>query len=267
LSAIPRTHVCFGHSASGTLRHALLSGGHDEPVLNFWGCYVAGPLKQHVSPCRSTWLAEHYYGVGEDDDFKMEHAADEQEFREALASCEGELVAWTSRRCAAEYCDFLEFVSAARNKRRLSIADLSEARSKSGMLCLSVGTCWPEVLASHFDSIRPLSNEEREQLLSYWQRLSEENADLRMLAEGNLVSTALDRYDAEILRKISNYWTIAARVVGNAMGWIDMADEQLQGYGDLFWFKRLRTLAVGGVIDWRGPPHGNMREVSVRRMK
>lgn len=267
MSAAPRTHVCFGHSARGTLRETLLSAGRDEPVLNFWGQYVAGPLRDCNNRGRSAWLAEYYFGVGKKDKLQIEHAADERLFREALANCEGEIIAWISRRCAIEYCDFLEFLSAVPDKKNLLIVDLSEARAKSGILHLSVGSCWPEILAEQFGSERQLSNQEREQSLSLWDRLASENADLRMLEGGNLISISLDRFDNELLKKVPGEWTIAARIVGNAIGWIDYSDRHVQGYCDLFWFNRLRTLANCQMVEWDGLEGENMRAVRVRRIQ
>jgi hypothetical protein len=265
LTAAPRTHICFGHSARGTLRHTLLTAGRDEPVLNFWGQYVAGPLKDRENLNRSAWLARHYFGV--DDELRGEHAADERQFRGSVASYDGELIAWVSRRSAVEYCDFLEFLSAARDKERLSIIDLSEARSKRGILHLSVGACGPEDLKEHIGSERRLDSQEREQHLSLWELLSDENADLRMLADGELVSTTLDRFDGDILEKVPREWTSAARVVGNVMGWTDMDEEEVQGYGDLFWYNRLRALAGAHEIEWKGSPNGSMREICIRRLQ
>lgn len=88
-----------------------------------------------------------------------------------------------------------------------------------------------------------------------------------MLEVGSLASTTLEHFDGEILKLTPPEWTKAARIVGNAMGWVDLSETQMQAYSDLFWFNRLRRLAESAAIEWTGPPDGNMREVSVRRLQ
>ncbi len=97
---------------------------------------------------------------------------------------------------------------------------------------------------------------EADRLAQQWERLVAENAPLRVLENGKIVSADLSYYDAAILSNVPAEETIAARVIGRTLADCRVSDE--------FVFARLRALAAAGelTILQNGPTY---RETTVCR--
>ena len=107
----------------------------------------------------------------------------------------------------------------------------------------------PEELRAFYGSWRVLSDAERSGLAQDFARIREETGLLRRLQDGHLIGIPMDYYDGLLLEACSNVWTLAARIMGIAMGHCDAANSM----SDLFFSSRLQALIAAGEIQADGP--------------
>lgn len=109
--------------------------------------------------------------------------------------------------------------------------------------------CWsecPEERIGLCAATREIPSEERQQAASRWQVLCEENAPLRAVVNGLLVSVPADFYDAfvrQVLAHVNEPMPVA-RVVGKAL-----CHPGLYHLGDAFILSRLWALKQAGEVD------------------
>jgi hypothetical protein len=118
----------------------------------------------------------------------------------------------------------------------------------------------PEELRACFSSWRALSDAERAVLAQDFARIREETGLLRRWQHGQLIGIPVDYYDGLLLEACGTGWSLAARVIGIAMGLCDPANS----LSDLFFSTRLRALIAAGEIQAAGP-QSSMRYYSVSR--
>lgn len=86
-------------------------------------------------------------------------------------------------------------------------------------------------------------------LFERWAELVEENAVLRVLGNGSLVSASIDYHDHFILGAARNEWMNHVRVIGHAMG---ATFDARTWVSDAFLFSRLAHLVDEGVLEADG---------------
>ncbi len=101
-----------------------------------------------------------------------------------------------------------------------------------------------------WDLARPITPEERKSYQSLWQRLRAEDAPLRVLKEGELVSAPLSYFDPLLLSFTTSEWRRAMRLVGDALGSLDY--ENCFGTFDIILSARIRSLVQAGQLEARG---------------
>ena len=127
-------------------------------------------------------------------------------------------------------------------------------------------TGWPPLrghphtaeLADLFASPRELTDSKRADRAADFLRVRGETGLLRRWEEGRIVGAPLDRYDP-LLLELTTCWTVAARVVGTAMGRCDGHNLM----SDLFFSSRLQRLIDAGRIVADGR-RDRLREYAVR---
>ena len=82
---------------------------------------------------------------------------------------------------------------------------------------------------------------------------------MRRRQDGHIIDIPLDYYDGLLLEACSNEWTLAARIIGIAMGHCDAANSM----SDLFFSARLQALIAAGEIQADGP-QSSIRTYSIR---
>jgi hypothetical protein len=117
----------------------------------------------------------------------------------------------------------------------------------------------PEELRAFFASWRVLSDEERAVLGQEFARIREETGLLRRWQDGQIIGIPMDYYDGLLLEACSSEWTLAARIIGIAMGHCDAANSM----SDLFFSTRLQALIAAGEIQADGP-QSSIRTYSIR---
>jgi len=112
------------------------------------------------------------------------------------------------------FAGFLEFTW-QRGDAPFAIVDVSD-------LAASVGMLRAEALAPLIDRPARLAASGVAAYWALWQRLRDENAPLRVIADGAMRSVPITQHDELVLSCANEEWWSAARVVGTAL----MADDE-----------------------------------------
>ena len=186
-------------------------------------------------------------------------AESHEEFWGALNEETGERLIWLVPNCSSELTAYLAYLDRFADVPAQVIrpSDYFEPHPVYGPY-LSLGSMNPEQLAEAFDAAPRRSIEEDHELFGRWRELVEENAMLRVLQDGALVSAPISYFDRFILAAAPSDWTRSIKVVGNALS--AAFDEQVPVNSDLL-FSRLAALvgsgqleAQGNVLGWTDEP-------------
>jgi hypothetical protein len=245
-------HVVFNSSAAAGLRDALRQAGRDERVVGSPDSLSFGPINPSEPELRRKWVEEELGYTGWD------NIGDEMTsfWREAVSD-RHRRVAWLSRRSAQEYAGFLEWLWRL-DEEPIEVIDLTDVvvtgnvnGAAGSHLAVSLGLLSPNKilegdLLGRAETLTPVSRARYREL---WGRLRAENAPLRVLSEGELVSAPLSFFDQLLVSCTQPEWQRAARVIGEAL--VQSSDSVLQT-GDLVLCARVRALAGTGLLEFRG---------------
>ena len=259
-------HVVFTPSGASSLRQALADAGRDDQVISSFDRLSFGPINPPDLPLRSKWVENELGWTGWND------IAPETEafWREALSPGRRK-VAWLSRRSTMEYAGFLEWLW--RMRRRTVRRGRPERSSSCPAATAHLDRqLWPLVLALFttntirqdklWDLAEPLPAAERLRYRDLWQQLRSENAPLRVIEGGELVSAPISFFDTRLMSCVTNDWQKVARIVGEALA-AEMDDEVLQ-VGDLVLVARIDALVESGHLEIQGKSALEMHDSFVR---
>lgn len=234
----------FGHSAAGTLKQALRGRRADNPIASFGDDLSWGPINslgERVEyfdtecpiPGGWDWLPETH------DDFWKEAGQDADE-----------RLIWLSANSAHEMAGYLAYLEKFPDRPAFVVRPNEHlpAHPTYGPL-LGTGTANIEQLAEVLSSAerRPMSDDAH--LFDRWHQLRSENALLRIIEDGRLVSAPVDTYDRLLLDAAMDRWQKGVLVVGKALG--ASFDEQIRVSSDLL-FTRLGALVRSGQLEAQG---------------
>jgi hypothetical protein len=256
------THILFNHSAAPELRRALTDAGKDDNVLVFPDNLSLGPIDPSDWDKRAQWIANELLHE------RLDLSAETGRFWTAALAGNIKPVAWMSRRSTGEYANFLEWLWRMEDLP-CQIIDLTEVKFPSvreperSWFVVSSARITPENFLRHklWDTAIELPEVDRQRYRNIWRALREENAPLRILRDGELVSAPMDVFDARIMMQVSGEWQKLSRVVGYTLA-LDIDDECEQA-GVLVLHSRLRALVEGGYLESRGNL-ASLREGEVR---
>ena len=120
----------------------------------------------------------------------------------------------------------------------------------------SVGELEPEAASVFYSRRRRVQDCEAKLLYSRWGQLVRENAPLRVMKDGKLVSAPADYYDETILANTPEEETCAAKVVGLSIPECNI--------NDCLIFERIRALAAAGKLEII-KNGGNYRDTTVKK--
>jgi hypothetical protein len=118
----------------------------------------------------------------------------------------------------------------------------------------------PEALARLFESRHTISAAERACLVEEFARIRNQTGLLRRWEDGRIIGVPLDYYDPLLLGACGADWTIAAHVIGAALGLGDARNL----LNDLFLSSRLQVLIDAGLMK-ADRPRTTMRDYAVRK--
>jgi hypothetical protein len=172
------------------------------------------------------------------------------EFWDELASQAGERLIWLAPTSSSELAGYLAYLDRFADVPAEVVRpnDYLQPHPRYGPH-LGLGSMNAEELADAFANAPRYSIEADRQLAGRWSELMEENAMLRIVEDGALISAPIDHYDHFILGATPPKWTRAVRVVGDAIG--ATFDEQVRVNSDML-FSRLAALVRSGAIEAQG---------------
>jgi Protein of unknown function/Domain of unknown function (DUF1835) len=246
-------HVVFNPSAAGSLRHALRRADRTDRVVSLSDCLSFGPIDPPDPELRSTWVEEKLGYTGWED-----VVSETSSFWSEALSISERKIAWLSRRSAQDYAGFLAWLWRL-GEETIEVIDLTDAQvvthsdgqtERHLAICLGMLSADNILANALLDRAETLTSDQRAQYRALWRRLRTEDAPLRILSEGELVSAPLSFFDPLLLACASTEWKKAARVIGEALS--DFLSTSVLQTGDLVLCARARALAAAGQLEFRG---------------
>lgn len=246
-------HIVFDPSAAASLRDALRQAGRDERVVSLSDCLSYGPINPPDPGLRTQWVKTELDYSGWEDVVNEATSF----WREALSISERR-IAWLSRRSAQEYSGFLEWLWRL-DQDEIEIVDLTDVilegngtgpADRHFAISLAMLPSHKIVESELLDRTEMLTATLRAQYRELWRRLRSEDAPLRILSEGDLVSAPLSYFDSLLLSCATPEWQKTARIVGEALS--DFLQTSVLQTGDLVLCARARALAGAGRLEFRG---------------
>jgi hypothetical protein len=159
---------------------------------------------------------------------------------------------WFTRRAPAEYCGFLAWMELA-GDRTYNVVDVTDVRSTAdGRLIFTIGAI--DHSDVDYESLvaraGPLAPEAREAYALRWKALKQEDAALRVLANGELVSAPIEFYDDLLLSVVGGNWQKATQVAADAF--TAATDAYARPVDQEILLARLVTLVDSGRVEARG---------------
>ena len=226
-------HIAFSPSFAGSLRLALKAGGREDRVVCAFDNLAYGPIASGDAEERDAWIDTE---MGVENWREVIDRGDD--VLAASRSAGGEMIAWYSPNVASIVAGFLWWLS--------QIGDLPCSIIRAHSLPLLQG----HEIAALFGQDLPLSDGDRAVYRARWEQLRQENAPLRILEGGDLVSAPIDHFDAALMTKVSGEWQKMAKIVGTTL--VDQLETAVYQTDDLLLRARLVALAERGDLDWRG---------------
>lgn len=245
-----RLHVAFTELGAEILREALVLHGKSDDVIacpDFWQCGVLEPA------AREAWLREH---LGAD------HAR-HQEAHAAFWSypfAATKTVLWLTRRSAQEWTGCFEWLS-----RELSgdfqINDLTDICVNGRPAVLHMLEPDDIIAAGLLDRMNTPSPFDLEWARAHWRDLNRDNAPLRIVRNGELVSAWEDEADRALMAHLEKRWKSAAIIIGETL--CDDLEAWTFNFTDSFLAERLDALHTAGVIITRPGQQAPMRRAGL----
>jgi hypothetical protein len=270
-------HITFTWSGSGFLRQALRQMGVRQRVKVFPDDLSFGPIDPDDPEKRRVW-AEANLRPPDDTlspsvelpplpplwDGSRSIADETKEFWASALGAEACTV-WFTPRVPSEYCGFLAWLERA-GAKPYNVVDVTNERfSVDRKPVFGLGHADPAQFdyQSCIARAAPLEPEAREDYLRLWKALRGENAALRVLIRGSLVSAPIDFFDEVILSRVPSTW----RKVGWVAGDVSAAlwDEHTRQGNDKIIMSRLFALAEARRIECKGDLSEWRRSCEIRK--
>jgi hypothetical protein len=228
-------HVSFSDSASGSLRVALAEAGRSDDIVTCLDDFSFGPINPDDPETRARWVETELGFPG--DRFRTPN---DGAVTAAQAAAVPPIV-WVAPGHAGITASFLWWLSQMEGKdiRLMTAPKFPQLQ--------------PASIRELFGREVALSDAQRADYLSLWERLKSENAPFRVLTNDlRLVSAPIDHFDAGLIELLTTEWQRTISILSHALAYQE--DAGLRQSGDVILAARLRALAEAGVIDVRGDP-------------
>ena len=257
-------HVMLGWEVADSVRDALRLEGSDERVVGLRDYLHLGPIDPPDPAVRQAWMQSALRCDCGNDSLR----AIETSWAEATAPGVHP-VFWVCRSSAGEHAAFLKFVSHM-NGRPFDIVDATdlEFTTQDGVQrpwALAMMRPADIVAAGLSRSRRAISASEIHRATQSWAQLRRENAPLRVVRHGTLVSALLTHFDQYLIDEATQDWEVSARLIGRVLTrlWHDVVPPG-QSPGNALLFARMLALGESGSLAVVGPGP-DMRNYHVRR--
>ena len=237
------THVGFARSTAASLRQQHTKLGAVPKVRCLHDNLSMGPLFN--SPDRVSWFTEMF-----GDHPWREEIEQRNVFWNEVTSIVGECCVWFSRKSSSDYCGYLEWASHPPSIGH-QVVDAEMPIGLIGPL-----SQWLE----YFAQAKQADEGQQSVDAQTWGRLTVENAPVRKIENGKVVSAPSDCFDDLLLAKAIPGWKSAALMVGEVLA---NDFEDIHQTGDLLLVNRLWALVDAGKLDWQGD-ETSIRSVQMR---
>lgn len=218
--------------------------GRGERVVSFGDDLSWGPIASLDD--RVKWLDAECPIPGSWDWLPETH----EEFWKEAGEAADERLVWLSSNSAHEVAGYLAYLERYSDLPAMVVRpdEHLPPHPTYGPL-LGTGSANVEQLADalHNGERRPIADDR--EMFGRWAELRSDNALLRILRDGQLVSAPIDTYDRLLLEAATGEWQKGVLVVGKALG--ASFDEQVRVSSD-FLFSRLRALVRSGALEAQG---------------
>ena len=255
-------HVSFGPSRSQSIRDALRLEGCEARVIGLPDALDFGPIDPPEPDVRREWIRTVLRCDRFDD--RCDPGAPWME----ATSPSVYPIYWVCMSDAGDHACFLEFVHRMAG-RPFDIVDATglDVTTADGIKTpWSLGIMRPtDIVASRLSKRRRLlSHAESDAALAEWSKLRTENAPLRIVQDGKLVSAPLTHFDTCLTCHATTEWEIVARLIGRTMHYLSVGViPRGQSPNDVFLFGRVLALGEAKDLEIKGCGPG-MRDYEVR---
>lgn len=245
--------LTFSDSAAGSLymmRNRLSTDGSPAEVLPLWMALDTGDLS---GPEARRAVYQDLYGYIAEVPEEMERMNRTALARLDRAEAADEPVRlWLCPGDPAEMCNLLflcdRYADAAPKLSVVRIPDrVVDEQAGTVTTYRSTGEIPPEALISMVRYEQPLGDAERRAYTLEWRKLVQENAPLRVIVNGRLMSVPEDFYDHALRANLPGGTFTAAWPIGRTLS-------QMSGVGDRWLYVRLMAMVrAGELIEVAGP--------------
>lgn len=259
---VETVHYTNTTGSAETIRDALRLHGRGDRVVALPGDFSVGPLDRAVSGARQEWVST-VLRCDPDD----ERREDDGPWIEATSDSVHP-VYWVCLANAYEHANFLQFADrmAGRPFDIIDATDLDivEAsgfkivqrgqRTIPGLLALRPA----DIVASGLEGRRrSFTPEESEAARTAWARLRRENAPLRVMRDGELVSAPLTHFDAILTAQVTTEFEKVGYLIGRTMVHLaQVMEPPVNCPSDIVLFGRILAMGDVGALDIDGPGPG-----------
>ena len=259
-------HVAWGAARADSVRQALRLQGRAERVIALTHVLDVGPIEPFDPDARRIWFAAN---TRPDDEPDEERTDPEEPWAEATDPGVHP-VYWVCLTDAAEHACLLRFVTlmAGRPFDIVEVIGSDFPRPGAPSPVWSLAQLRPEemVAADLGGRRRPFTKAESDLAVARWAKLRQENAPLRIVRDGTLVSAPLTHFDDVLTGFATGEWELLIKLVARVIGHLDDGSDQPgQGCSYELLFARILALGQSGVLEVSGPGPG-MRDFKVRRV-
>lgn len=248
-------HVVFTPSGAGCPAQALRNAGRDDQVIASFDDMSFGPINPSDSSLRANWV-ENELGRTDWNDIAVgsERLWDEARFPD------NRKIAWLSRRSAMEYAGFLVWLWRL-GDAPCEVVDLTEVKisylpehgpPQPPALAMSLGMLHHDTIRNNklWDLAEPLQMTERRRYQKLWQKLRSENAPLRVIEAGKLVSAPISFFDSVLMSCVTDDWQNVSRIIGSAR--VSQMDNCILQGDYVFLAARINFLVESGRLEMQG---------------
>ena len=263
IETVEVVHVAWGVSRAQSVRDALRLQGRMERVIALSGALNVGPIDTPDPGPRRAWAMAN---LRDEEPYSDWHES-EAPWTDAVSN-DVHPVYWVCLSDAAEHASFLAFASRMVGRP----FDIVDATGLAFTTFGGVSPIWSlgllrpeEIVASGLCAKRrPVSRAERKAATAAWSRLHQENAPLRVMRDGRLVSAPLTHFDPVLTQSATPGWELVVKLIARALNHLNFEVEPPgQGTGDELLFARILALGEAGGLEVRGAGPG-MRDYEVR---
>jgi hypothetical protein len=260
-------HFVFTDSGAGCLVEASREAGRDDHVIASSDAMNLGPINPADPSLRTKWVETEFGWT----DWSSSTTESKRLWDETLFPNHRK-IAWLSRRSAAEYAGFLDWLWRL-GEAPCEIVDMTDVevsyRPEHGpprgpVLAMSLALLSHHTIRKNkfWDLAEPLQATARRRYHDLWRQLRSENAQLRVIDSGKLVSAPITFFDAELLSYAKPDWQKVSNIFAQML--LSEANDTVIQIDQMLVTGRIHAMAASGILELRGEPASEMFRSEVR---